>query len=405
MPLYKYRAVDHNGEAVDGTMEGASAHRVTAILQERGLHVSSVDEIGVEPGILRVSGRLTWQELDLLVNQLRSIARGGIPMAPAVKALAEDVQSKRLRPVLERLHKDLDAGASLEEALSRQASQFPPLFVSMVRAGEESGNLSGVLQLLAGYTGRIINLRNTLQVALAYPLVVIVASIFIVNFLLTKVVPVFAEIFSEFGGQLPAPTRLLVALSRLATEDSGRILIILAVFFFALFLMARFLRRFEEGRAWLDWIHLHTPLVGRQHYLLSMARFARTLAVLLQSRVPILEGLSLAAASSGSVQLQRAVDHASVSVAGGATMADAFAHTGFFGPQFCWLLSTSEHRNEAEIALDAIADNAEREAGVRDRMISVMATPVLVVAVGLVIGFIIISMYLPIFSLGDQISG
>jgi type IV pilus assembly protein PilC len=404
MPQYKYRAIDHNGEAVDGTMEAPSAHRVTAILHERGLSVSSVDELGLEPGILRVSGRLTWQELDLLVNQLRNIARGGMPMAPAIKALAEDVRSRRMRPVLTRLHKDLDAGASLEEALSRQANQFPPLFVSMIRAGEESGNLPGVLQLLSGYTNRIVNLRNTLQVALAYPLTVIVVSLFIINYMLTKVVPVFAEIFQEFGGQLPAPTRLLIQISELAGSESSRLLLSLLVFVVVMIIVFRILRRFEEGRAWLDWLHLHTPLFGRQHYLLSIARFSRTFAVLLQSRVPILESLTLAAAASGSIQLQRAVGQASLAVAGGERISDSFAHTGFFGPQFCWLLSTSEQRNEAEVALEAVADNAEREAGVRDRMLSVMATPVLVVAVGFVIGFMVLALYLPIFTLGDVIS-
>jgi type IV pilus assembly protein PilC len=204
---------------------------------------------------------------------------------------------------------------------------------------------------------------------------------------------------------LPAPTRLLIEISSLFGNDGSNMLISIFVFVIALILAMRLMRRFEEGRAWVDWIHLHTPLLGRQHYLLSIARFSRTFAVLLQSRVPILESLYLAAAASGSIQLQRAVGHASLAVAGGESISDAFAHTGFFGPQFCWLLSTSEHRNEAEVALEAVADHAEREAGVRDRMISVMATPALVAIVGFVIGFIVVALYLPIFTLGDQISG
>ncbi|MCK5556840.1 MAG: type II secretion system F family protein, partial [Candidatus Hydrogenedentes bacterium] len=192
MPLFKYGGVDKDGKAVEGTMEEASAVRVTTILRERGLQVSAVDEVGKGPGFLRVKSRLTWDDLDLFNRQLLAITKSGLPLAPSLKALAEDIKSRRLKPVLEDIRSQIESGSTLEEAISRHPESFSPVYTSIIRAGERTGNLSGVLSHLSTYSARMVEMKNSIQEALAYPLVVLVAACGVVGFLLVKVVPVFA---------------------------------------------------------------------------------------------------------------------------------------------------------------------------------------------------------------------
>lgn len=405
MTMFRYRAVDDQGVAVDGTMEEASAHRVTQRLQERGLQVNSVEEMHKAPGLLRVSTHLTWDELNLFAEQLQAIARSSLPLAPSLKALAADLRNRRMKTVLDRMCHDLERGESLEQAVTNNHESFPRLFVSIIRAGEATGNLSGVLQLLSSYTARMVGLKNTLQVALAYPITVLIVAAFILGFMLVKVVPVFADIFNEFGGQLPWPTQFWVQVSDGFVHHWQGVILNTAIVAALVIIVWKLLRRSSTGRCWLDSIRLHIPIVGHVYYQMCVARFARTLGLLLGARVPVLDSLELAAASSGSAMLEQVVNTANLQVAGGERIADALSSTGFFGHSFCWLLATGEDRGEAELALNNLADSFEREALVRDRMMAILLTPVLVLGLGLIIVSIIVALYLPIFTLGDVISG
>lgn len=405
MTMYRYRAVDTEGQPVEGDMEERSAHRVTQKLRERGLTVNAVEELHKERGLLRISTRLTWEELQVFSEQLAAIARSELPMAPALKALSADLQHGRLKQVLHQLQADLERGVSLDEAIVKQHTRFPRLYPSILRAGEATGNLAGVLQLLCSYSGRMTGLKNTLQIALTYPFVVCCAAAVVLWLMMVKIVPVYAEIFQEFGGEFPGPTKVTLKASDLIVRHWPNIAIGISLTVIGLVLLRRLLRRSDGGRAWLDWLYLHIPLVGRQHYLMSLVHFCRTLALLLSSRVPVIESLELAAAASDSPQLQRAVEEASLQVAGGERIADSLGSTGFFGHNFCWLLATGEARGEADLALDSLAATFEREVSNRDRALSVLAAPVLIICLGFLIGFVVVSLYLPIFSLSGMISG
>lgn len=405
MTQYRYRSVDDQGNPVNGTMEESSAHRVIQRLQERGLQVSSVAEMHRGPGLLRVSSRLTWEELSLFSDQLQAITRGSLPLAPALKALAADLKNSRVKTVLDRMCHDLERGETLEQALLNNHGSFPQLFVSIVRAGESTGNLAGVLQLMSSYSTRMVGLKNTIQLALAYPVTVLILSVFILGFMLTNVVPVFADIFSDFGGELPWPTRFWVHVSDCVIHAWPTLLMGLSGAFVAVAFIYKRLRRSPGGRCWLDTIRLHIPVAGQVYYQMCLSRFARTLGLLLGARVPVLESLELAAAASGSPMLEQVIAQANLQVAGGDSIAGALAGTGFFGHHFCWLLATGEDRGEAELALDNLADNYEREAVVHDRMMSVLLTPVLVLGLGVLILSVVVSLYLPILTLGDTISG
>lgn len=405
MTLFRYRAQSPEGDPQEGTMEESSAHRVRLRLQERGLTVVQVDEANPDRRLLRNAQQLSWQELEIFAQQLDSLVKHGLPLPAAFKAMAADVRSARMRPVLAQLHRDLEQGLSLDEAVSRQGVAFPRVFAVLLRAGEAANNLSGVLQMLTTYAGRQVQFTHALRAVLAYPMIVFLACIAVLYYMITNLVPTFASIFEEFGGSLPYPTRFWIRISDSVLQHQTQWGLSLLLLLAGGIVGWQALRRTASGTAWLDAVRLRLPVIGRIYYLLALARFARLLGLLMAARVPILDSLDLSAAGSGSPMLQRAVEGASLRVAGGDRIADALTSSGFFPETFCWLLSLGETRGTAEASLSGLADNAEREAGLRDRAVLTLLGPAMVFLVGLLVLQIVVSLYLPIFTLGDQISG
>jgi len=405
MTLYKYRAVDRDGKVIEGTMEEDSAKRAASTLRERGLQVNSIDEVGKGPGFLRMKSRLTWDDLDLFNRELLAITKSGLPLAPVLKALAEDIRSRRLKPVLEDVRIHLESGSSLEEAISKHRSSFPPMYASVIRAGERTGNLSGVLSHLSAYSARMVEMKNSIQEAVAYPILVLVAACGILLFLMVKVVPEFEEMFNDFGGVLPGPTQLCVNVSNFFVGHAIVFLACVAVGLAVLYRILKGLRGTESGGYVLDQIKIHVPFFGALYTSASMARFSRTLGLLLASKVPVVESLDLASAAAGNAVLRMAVMDAARLVEGGEAISNALASTGYFGHSFSWMVGTGEARGEVAMSLLNLADTYDRGADRMDKLISMLIGPVVIIFLGITVGFIVISLYLPIFMLGDAISG
>lgn len=403
MPMYTYEAVDPYGEAVTGSMEESSARVVTQILEERGLQVSAVEQLG-ERKLFYPAGRLSWADLNRLNDQLLAIVKSGMPLSQALDAFAKDTRSSQMRTVLERVRNDVEAGHGLAEALGRHPEHFPAVYICLVRAGEKAGNLAGVLSLLSVYTGRRVNLGQTFRLAVTYPAIVFVGAFAVLLFLMTQVVPMFTEIFSDFGSGLPGPTRFVVDLSFFIVKHFGWIIAALCIFAvgFVIFLRAGSARgsRFY----FLDRIRSRLPVISRMQRAAVIGRFCRSLALLLKSGVPLLESLDLAGASSGSEALRRAVRDASKRVNAGERIADALSESRFFPYSFTWLLSTGEERGEMDETLLVLAEQYEQELAYYDQLIGGLLSPVLVVLAAILVGLLVITLYLPVFSLGDALS-
>lgn len=404
MTMYKYRALDTEGNPVEDSMEAVSAHAVTTKLQERGLTVSSVVEAYPDRRLLRVSGKLKWEDLQLLSEQLESIVKSGLPLVPSLKALASELRNPRLKPVLERLHQDLERGMALEDAVDKQHEYFPRVYPAIIRAGEATGNLAGVMGLVSQHAARMADFKQRLQAALIYPVILGVTALAIISFMMLKVVPIFAEIFGELGASLPAPTRMLVSVSNVFQQSFGSLILVAVLMVIAVFGMLAWLRRSVAGRCRLDKLSLYLPWLGPAYHLSVQARFCRLMSLLLESRVPVLDAMELSAAASGSPVLERAMEDAVLEVASGERLSDALEHTRFFGHDTCWLLSTTEERGTTEEALASLAGRFEHQAAAHEKLVGILAAPAFVLLIGILIGFMAISMYLPIFTLGDQIS-
>lgn len=402
--LYRYRAVDAYGEPLEGSMEEESSERVTTILAERGIQVSEVEM--VTPDTKTSPGRaLDWAELALFNDQLRTITRSGLPIAASLKAMALDLQKGRLRTVLTKVESELNGGASLEEAIQRQSNAFPSMYVSMIRAGEQSGNLPGILDMMGQHSARVLDVRNQLKIVLAYPVIVVVMSLFVIYFMLVKVVPVFAEIFTDFGSSLPAPTQLLLNMSNAIIPNQVAIGVALVALVVCCFMGRQYLRSTAHGEMLRDRAMLRTPFFGRMFRTTTLARFSRSLGLMLGSQVPVLESLDLAAVASGNAVLKQKVDAAAIQIAKGEKMADAFSDTGYFPHAFCWFVANGENFGNLPDTLLDVSHSYEENMTDQDRMLINFIGPVITLGLGLFIGFTVVALYLPIFSLGDALTG
>lgn len=403
MPLYEYRAVDDEGRPKVGSMEEASSRRVTAILQEQGFQVSSVDEKGGTRGIPRLRRALSWEDVDFLNHELAALVNSRLPMAPALKSLARDVRNRRLRSVFVRLHDELERGATLEEALSANEGAFPPVYLSIIRAGERSGNLAGVLQTLTRFSTRMVETKTRAYEALIYPVVVIVAGFALSYFLMTEVVPDYANAFSGFGTELPWLTRAILSLGH--AVDTGRwlLLALFVLLLFAGFLVPYFINGASSLGYVLDAFRRRLWFAGQLFHASSMARFSQSLCMMLAGRVPLKESIELAGAASGSAVIREAALDAAEDVERGERIADALENTQCFDHGFCWMLAAAEERGDVPEALDALAENYERQAERLGRVGLVLLGPAAVLTVGVFVGLIVLALYLPLFSMLDNI--
>lgn len=402
--LYRYRAVDQYGEPVDGTMEESSTERVTEILSERGIQVNTVEQVATESGGT-TGRRLSWDELALFNEQLRTITRSGLPMAASLKAMARDLGKGRLRDVMQDIERSLNSGSTLDQAIQRHPNVFPPMYVSMIHAGEKTGNLPGVLDMMEQHSSRILDIKNKLKIVAAYPLMVIVMTLGITFEILTQIVPVYSDIFEEFGAGLPAPTQLLMNMSSFLIQFQVPLGVAILALVVAFVIGRRYLRSSQDGRRIQDQFLLRTPLLGGAFQLTSLARFSRSLGLMLSSGVPTIESLDLAASASGNAVLKRHVDRASIKIAGGEKIADAFSDTGYFPHAFCWFLANGENYGQLPETLLEVSHSYEQSVGYQDDAMLRLLSPVIIVGLSLFIGFVVVALYLPIFTLGDAMQG
>ncbi|MCX5771611.1 MAG: type II secretion system F family protein [Candidatus Hydrogenedentes bacterium] len=403
MPLFKYRAVDGEGNPVDGTMEGPFAHQVVVALQQQGLAVNAVRRVGRErPAV--ASRRLSWSDIEQLNSQLMMATKSSLPLAPSIAAMAQDLGNPRIRPVLEDVRQQLEAGQSLEQALSRHPKAFSPVYRALVSAGETAGNLPGVFRALFDYSKSMADLASNLRLALMYPALVITFAALVIGGLLWKVVPQYAEIFNEFGKGLPAPTQFLINLSDFVRARG--LLILCALVVAGGVGIAYYVNgRRAEPHYWADWLKLRTPVVRRVFMLGSVMQFTRALALLLEARVPLLESLELAGAASGNAVLHRRIRMAARDLNAGSSIGQALQKARIFDSGSCWLIANAEKNGSLEETLVALSEEQARSLAYLYRSITTLIGPAIVVGIGLFVGFIILSLYLPIFSLGDAISG
>jgi type IV pilus assembly protein PilC len=324
----------------------------------------------------------------------------GLPIVQCLEILQAQATLKPFRKVLQQVKDDVESGATLTDALQKHTKVFDELYCNMVSAGEIGGILDTVLNRLAVYMEKAAKLRAKIKGAMIYPVSIVVVAGAVTSILLLYVIPVFAELFGSFGQALPAPTQFVINLSNFTTAYFPYMIASLIAAFFGL----RYAYRTEQGKLAIDGLLLKLPIFGDLFRKSAVARFTRTLGTLISSGVPILEALAITAKTAGNRVVEKAVFATRVSISEGKTIAEPLARSKIFPPMVCQMIAVGETTGALDAMLGKIAEFYEDEVDNAVSNLTALMEPVVIVFLGVVIGGLVISMYLPIFQLGAVVS-
>jgi general secretion pathway protein F len=402
VPAFAYEAVEGGGKRVSGSVEAADRLAAAFLLQQRGLVPLRVQTQREGQRGARWSLNLQWQRGTarhrlVFARTLASLLAAGIPLDRSLAVSAELTDSAMLRQVLQEVLQQVKAGKNLSAALEAYPRIFPEFYVSMVRAGEASGSLATIFSELADYQESVNELRSQLVTALIYPALLIIVGSASILILLWFVIPKFAAVFTEAGAVLPLPTKILMALSDFArtTWWAWLIAIPAAVFFFRRYLATL------AGRRWWDRFILRVPKVGGVVERVLVARFARSWGTLLKGGVPMMRSLDIAHHVVGNQKMASAIQQAAQGVKQGRGVMRSLEETGAFPPLSMHLIGVGEETGKLDEMLMQVTQVYEREARGSIKTLLALFEPLMILVMGIVVGGIVISLLLAIFSIND----
>ncbi len=410
MPTFEFEGCDQKGRTISGFLDGLNAAQVEEQLIEQGIRATAIVEQGAWARFARPGHLLKAEEIVLLSDQLETIARSGMPLAPSLASLAADARSRRVRQILGEIGKVLESGGTLAEALSRSGAGLPSAVLSLIRAGEQTGNLPAVLAQVSKHYTRLTEARNAMRQAAAYPVLLIVAACLLLGVMSVSVVPQFAQVYGSFGRSLPLSTRIVFDLSALVGTLFSRDLL---GFWVALLLMLLGIRLYlgmsARGQTTQlrlqEWFRYRCPFFGPLYEAVVTERFARVLGLLITNHAEAPESLALAGVASGSLRVARASQNAAVLVNNGSRLSEALAAMKVFRSGFLWVAGNAESQGELGNTLLRLADTYEREVQRRAAALVSLAAPAVILVVGAVFGALIVSLLMPVLNLTALIGG
>jgi len=416
MPVFEYEVVDASGSLSRGRAEAEDQGVLIGRFRGQGWVVLALrparQDLFAEHGFRsileslqrefrRLTSGVSLSTILLFTGQLAAMLAGGLHLARILASLTVETTNKNFRKVLTQVRESITAGSSFADALGQHPHIFNMLYVSVVRAGELSGSLPVVLDTLTVYLEKTVQLRRKVVGAITYPAVILVVAVSIVFIMMVKIVPIFEGVYARANAVLPAPTRLLIAISSAIRDYAfGVFLLVITVAF--LFFAAI---QTELGRRLFDGFKLRIPLFGALIRKSIMARACRTLSVLLGSGIPLLEAMETTARVSGNRIIERAMLSATRRMQEGGTVADTLRETGQFPSMVVQLVATGEESGTLPAMLGRAAGYYEQQVDNTVATLSSLIEPIMIVIMGAIAGSVIFALYLPIFSLGKAIRG
>jgi type IV pilus assembly protein PilC len=402
MPVYTYRGVNRAGNSVSGERTAENKAELASLLRREQINVSKLSEKGKEFNIPTFGAGVDDKELAIFTRQFSVMIDAGLPLVQCLEILGGQQENKSFQKILTAVRASVEGGATLSASMKQHEKVFDPLYYNMVEAGETGGILDTILQRLSTYIEKNVKLKRAVKSAMIYPVSVLGIAAAVITLLLWKVVPIFVTLFNGLDVDLPLPTRIVIALSNFVGSIYG---LLLLVFFVAAGFAIKFWYGTPQGRMAIDGILLKLPVVGDVLRKISVARFTRTLGTLISSGVPILEGLDITARTSGNAVVEKAIGQTRKAVEAGRSLVDPLKETSVFPGMVTQMIGVGEQTGAMDAMLQKIADFYEDEvdAAVKDLLTAI--EPVMIVFLGLVVGGVVISMYLPLFSLINKLAG
>ena len=394
MSNFTYVAKDKEGKTLKGTLEAPSNDEAVGSLRSKGLVIISLQE--ARPGAFssatffsKKTKKIKIDDLVVFSRQLATMVDAGIPLVNALDILAEQLDNPSFKAVAIKIHKDVETGASLSEALSKHKKVFSTLFINMVRAGETSGMLDDILDRLATYLEKTSALQKKMKSALIYPAVVTFMALGITIFLLITVIPVFKDMYAGFDARLPLPTEIIIGISDFMRKNFFLGVALIAVLSF---LVSRYIKT-EKGKLKIDSLKLNLPVFGILIKKMAVGKFTRTLSTLIKSGVPILDSLEIVSKTADNRVVEMAVDSVRRNVKEGEPIADPLARSGVFPPMVVRMIGVGE------------ADFYDEQVDAAVSGLTSLIEPLIIAFLGIVIGGIVVCMFLPILKMSSVLAG
>jgi type IV pilus assembly protein PilC len=402
MNAYVFRAIDVAGVKSHGEVDAESKQAVADQLRQRGLIVLGVDEKGLGSKSLNLEmfERIKLGELAIMTRQLATMVSSGMTILRALYVLEAQTENKKLREVIVKVRKDVEAGLPLSDAMERHPKIFNELFVAMTRSGETGGMLDAALLRVADQLEKEESLRRQVKSAMVYPSVVMGFALIVLTALVAFIVPVFVKVFKQFGGELPAITKFTVGISHLVTHQWYLLIggVVLAVVLF------RKWKNSEAGHGQWDAFKLRIPMkIGDIVQKVALARWSRTLSALVSAGVPLLQALEITGKTAGNVVIDKAMQDVIASVKQGGTISAPLRQSPVFPAMVGHMVGVGEQTGALDTMLAKIADFYEDQVASAVKALTSILEPIMIVIVGCIVGFIVIAMYMPLFKVYDQI--
>ncbi|PWU25548.1 MAG: pilus assembly protein PilC [Candidatus Rokuibacteriota bacterium] len=394
MAIFTYQGRTTEGQ-LNGEIEAADRTAAVAELRKRAILVTRISEKAAPKTTARIGSKVRAKEMAIFTRQFSTMIDAGLPLVHCLNVLAGQSESRNLRGITSSVARAVEDGSTLAEALRKHPRTFDDLFTNMVEVGEMGGILDVVFQRLAVYIEKAAALKRKVKGAMVYPASIFSVAFLVVVFMLTFVIPTFAAMFKDMGADLPLPTRIVIGLSDFVRSY---FLLVLAATAGAVFAL-RSSYRTERGKSTIDALLLNVPIFGLILRKAAVARFTRTLGTLLQSGVPILEGLRITASTAGNTIVERAVLQCRASVAEGRTLAEPLKLSGVFPLMVTQMISVGEETGALDAMLSKIADFYDDEVNAAVNTLTSLLEPLMIVCLGGIVGSLVVAMYLPIFKL------
>lgn len=401
MASFAWVGRNRQGSIQKGELAAKTRDEVIAALRKQNILVTSVTEKAkkFDLSALSLGGGVSDKDIVVFTRQFATMIDAGLPLVQCLEILSNQSENKALAKAVGEVRGDVESGSTYADALRKHPRVFDDLYVNMVAAGEAGGILDTILNRLAKHIEKAMKLKKQIKSAMVYPTAVIIVAVVIVVVLMVYVIPIFAKMFEDFGGELPGPTQLVISASNFMKGN----FVIMAIGGIAGFFGIKYFYRTPVGRRFLDGMFLKMPVIGDLIRKAAVAKFTRTLGTLISSGVPILDGLAIVARTAGNKIIEEAVLVARVSISEGKTVSEPLGKTKVFPAMVVQMISVGETTGALDAMLGKIADFYDEEVDSAVAALTSLLEPMLMVFLGVVIGFIVVAMYLPIFKMAGTV--
>jgi len=406
MAKFDWEARSKAGSTQKGVMEANSAAQVETQLKRYGFAGITVKEQGKGFSMeLKIPGmgakKIDTKDLVVFTRQFATMIDSGLPLVQCLDILSGQQENKTFKEILVKVKESVESGSTFADALSRHPKAFDQLYVNLVAAGEVGGILDTILARLAAYIEKAMKLKKQVKGAMVYPITIMSIAVVVVGVILVFVIPTFAKMFADFGGELPAPTRIVIALSNFLTKY---IIVIIAGFIALKWAIGKYYAT-PNGKKTIDRMALRAPIAGPLIRKVSVAKFTRTLGTMISSGVPIMDGLEIVAKTAGNKIVEEAIYKVRQSISEGKTIAEPLAESGVFPAMVVQMIAVGEATGAMDTMLNKIADFYDDEVDDAVSAMTSMMEPLLMVFLGTTVGGLVVAMYLPIFKLAGAVGG